>query len=89
MAKIIFWYEYWDKTKIQKNNLEKYLFKLMNTVFFGKTIKKMFEYIYTLHLEQHKKIFHRKIPGHRNGKTKIHMNKPVYLGLSVLEWVKI
>ena len=27
----------------------------MNTVFFGRTIKKMFEYIYTLHLEQHKK----------------------------------
>ena len=39
-------------------------------------------------LLSHKKIFHRISIGNRNEKTQILMNKPIYLGLSILDLSK-
>ena len=58
--------------KVEKNDFEKDLFKLMNNSVFGKTME---------NIRKHQ-IFEMK-------KTKVKMNKPIYLGLSILEISKI
>ena len=67
-----------------KNDFEKYFFKLMNNVVFEKTMENVKKNIEILNLsEQNRK-------RNRNEKTEILMkNKPVYLGLSILELSKI
>ena len=93
-----------DAKKKAKNDLEKDFFKLMNNAVFGKTIE-MLEKTEILNLsEQRKKkklfgvrtalsyykVFHRKFISNKNEKkTEIIMNRPVYLGLSILELSKI
>ena len=65
---------------------------------FSEKLWKMWKNIEILKLSQQKeekitklsfnKIFHRIFIGNRNEKTQILMNKPVYLGLSILDWSK-
>ena len=86
-----------------KNDFDKDFFILMNNAVFGKpmenvrkhrdiklvTIKKKKELFRIRTKLSYYKVFHRKLTGNRNKKTEILMNKPVYLGLSILELSKI
>ena len=88
--------------KLAKNDFEKYLFKLMNNSVFGKTIENIRKHrdiklvttdkkrsklasepnYHTINLISINLIIEMK-------KTKVKMNKPIYLGLSILEISKI
>ena len=81
--------------KASKNNFEKDLFKLMNNSVFGKTMENIRKHrdikfsnnrqknYYTINLiSEDLSIIEMK-------KTKVKMNKPIYLGLSILEISKI
>ena len=90
-------------SKIAKNAFEKDFFKLIKDVVFGKTMENV-KNIEILNLSQQNKeetirvttklsyykVFPKKSIGNRTEKkTEILMNKPIYLGLSVLELSKI
>ena len=68
--------------KLAKNDFEKGLFKLMNNSVFGKTIENIRKHRDIQLVTADKKIIEMK-------KTKVKMNKPIYLGLSILEISKI
>ena len=88
--------------KLAKNDFEKYLFKLMNNSVFGKTMENIRKHrdiklvttdkkrsklasepnYHTINLISINLIIEMK-------KTKVKMNKPIYLGLSILEISKI
>ena len=71
--------------KAAKSDFEKDLFKLMNNSVFGKTMENIrkYETINTINLiSEDLSIIEMK-------KTKVKMNKPIYLGLSILEISKI
>ena len=85
--------------KEAKNNFEKYLFKLMNNSIFGKTMEKIRKHRDIKLVKTDKK--RNKLVSEPNydiinlisedlsiiemKKTKVKMNKPIYLGLSILE----
>ena len=85
--------------KIVKNDFEKYFFKLMNNAIFGKTMKNVrnnrnIELIITeargnyLVSEPNchtTKIFSENLLAIEMKKTQILINKPIYLGLPILE----
>ena len=86
-----------------KNGFEKDFFKLMNTAAFGKTMKNVRKYsdIKLVTTERRRnylvsepnyhttKFFTENLLAIEMKKTEILMNKPVYLGLSILELSKI
>ena len=93
-----------DLRKKGKNDFEKDFFKLMNKAVFGKTMENMRKhrdiklvtaegrtnYLVSETNYHTKKVFCRKFISNRNKKkTEILMNKPVHLGLSILELSKI
>ena len=92
-----------DLRKKAKKNLKKIFFNLMNNAVFRKTMENMRKYRYqTCHNRKKKKlfgvrtklsyynVFHRiSILAIEMKLTQILINKPVYLGLSVLELSKI
>ena len=89
--------------KKAKNNFKKYFFKLMNNVVFRKIMENvrkqrnqacnnqnMRELLSVRAKLSYNKTLSRKSIRHRNEKkTQIFMNKPVYLGISILEISKI
>ena len=85
-----------------KNDLEKYFFlKLINNAVFGKTMEKVRKhraynnkqkkkiFIVRTKLSYYKMVFRKFIRNRNKKKNKCKMNKPVYLGLSILEISKI
>ena len=89
--------------KLARNNFEKYLFKLMNNSVFGKTMKNIRKHrdlkLVTTDKKRSKLVSE---PNYHTinlisedlsiiemKKTKVKMNKPIYLGLSILEISKI
>ena len=103
MAKTKYWYEYWSKEKKAKNNFEKYFFKLMNNTVFGKTMENVRNYrdtkpVTTESRENYlvsepnyhtSKFFTENLFAIEIKKTKIFMNKLVYLDLSIVELSKV
>ena len=92
-----------DLRKRPKSDFEKYFFKLMNNAVFRKTMKNVRKHG-VLNLSQQEeeqtvwwqnqiiycKAFHRKFISNRHfKKVGMFINKPVYLGLSILELSKI
>ena len=79
--------------KKAKNNFEKDFLKLMNNVVFGKTIENVRKHIYIKLFSikanlLYYKVLYRIFISNVNEKTETLMNKPVYLGLSILELSK-
>ena len=89
--------------KLAKDDFEKYLFKLMNNAVFGKTMKNIRKHRDIKLVTTNKK--RNKLVSEANyhtinyisedlsiiemNKTKVKMNKPIYLGLSILDISKI
>ena len=92
-----------ELTKKAKNDFEKDFFKLMNNAVFGKTMKNMRKHkdIKLVTTDKRKnqlvtelnyhaiKCFSENLLAIEMKKTKVKMNKPIYLGLSILEISKI
>ena len=89
--------------KAAKNDFEKYLFKLMNNSVFGKTMENIRKHrdikLVTTDKKRSKlvsepnyqtiKLISEDLSILEMKKTKVKMNKPIYLGLSILEVSKI
>ena len=89
--------------KLAKNDFEKDLFKLMNNSVFGKTMENIRKHrdikLVTTDKKRSKlasepnyhtiKLISEDLPIIKMKKTKVKMNKPIYLGLSILEISKI
>ena len=85
--------------KLSRNDFEKDLFKLMNNLVFGKTIEKIRKHRDIKLVTRDKKrsklvsepnyhtinLISEDLPIIKMKKTKVKMNKPIYLGLSILE----
>ena len=92
-----------DLTKKAENHFEKYFFKLMNTAVYRKAMENVRKYrdIRLVTTERRKnylvsepnfhptKVFTEELLAIEINKTEILLNKPVYLGLSILELSKI
>ena len=92
-----------DLRKKSKNGFEKYFFRLMNDAVLGKTMENVrkHRYIKPATTEASRnyseseanyhatKIFSENLLAMEVKKTQMHVNKPVYLGLSILELSKI
>ena len=102
MAKNIYGHEYNAKKKKAKNNFEKDFFKLMNNAVFGNIMEILRKHrdIKLVTTERrrnyfvsepnfHATKFVTKSISHRTEKTQIRMNKPAYLGLSILDLIKM
>ena len=79
-----------------KNNFEKTFFKLMNNAVFGKTMENVRKhrniklrkekYLFSIRTQfSYYKFFYRNLLAIEMRKTQILTNKPVYLGLSILD----
>ena len=89
--------------KVAKDDFEKYLFKLMNKVVLGKTMENIRKHrdikLVTTDKKRNKLVsepnYHtinyisEDLPIIEMNKTKVKMNKPIYLGLSILRISKI
>ena len=89
--------------KKAKNNFEKDFFKLMNNAVFGKTMENVRKHkdikLVTTDKRRNQlvsepnyhaiKCFSENLVAIQMKKTKVKMNKPIYLGLSILEISKI
>ena len=94
---------YTELRKAAKNDFEKGLFKLMNNSVFGKTMENIRKHrdikLVTTYKKRSKLVsepnYHtinlisEDLPNIKMKKTKVKMNKPIYLGLSILEISKI
>ena len=94
---------YTELRKAAKNDFEKGLFKLMNNSVFGKTMENIRKHrdikLVTTYKKRSKLVsepnYHtinlisEHLPNIKMKKTKVKMNKPIYLGLSILEISKI
>ena len=105
MIKTIYWYDYKTKkvkTKKVKNGFEKRFFQLMKNAVFGKTMENVRKHrniklvkaeakrnYLVSEANHHTTIFFWKFINHKNKEIQIFMNKPVYLGLSILQISKI
>ena len=92
-----------DLRKKRKNDFEKDLFKLMNNAVFGKTMENMRKHgdIKLVTTERRRnclvskpnyhttKFFTENLLAIEMKKTEILMNRPVYLGLSILKYLKL
>ena len=86
-----------------KNNIENDFFKLMNNVVFGKTMENVRKHKNNKHVTTERrrnysvsepnyhtaKFFTKNVLAIEMRKTQILMNKPVYLGLSILDLSKM
>ena len=86
-----------------KNDFEKYFFKLMNNSVFGKTMENVRKHrdikLATTHKKRNqlvsepnywtKKVFSENLVATEMKKIKVKMNKPIYLGVSILDLNKI
>ena len=89
--------------KLAKNDFEKYFFKLMNNAVFGKTMENIRKHrdikLVTTDKKRNKLVAEPNYPTMNYisedlsviemNKTKVKMNKPIYLGLSILEISKL
>ena len=88
--------------KKAKTDFEKNIFKLMNNIAFGKNLESVSKYrdiklittkertkYLVSELDYHTIFFSENLLAIEMKKTQIYMNKPVYLGLSILELSKI
>ena len=71
-----------DLRKVAKNDFEKNFFKLMNNAVFGKAMENVRIYHTMNYISEDLSIIEMK-------RTKVKMNKPIYLGLSILEISKL
>ena len=71
--------------KEAKNDFEKNLFKLMNNSIFGKTMENIRKHRDIKLVTTDKKRSKLVLEPNYHKKTKVKMNKPIYLGLSILE----
>ena len=92
-----------DLRKKAKSDFEKYFFKLMNNAVFGKTAENVRKhrdiklvtterrrnYLVSEPHFQTTRFFTERLLTIETEKTEIFMNKPVYIGLSILELSKI
>lgn len=92
-----------NKRKMAKNDLEKDFFKLMNKAVFGKTVENGRNRINVklVHTERKLKklcakpsfyrfkIFNEDLVGVENKKVKLLLNKPVYIGQTILDLSKL
>ena len=92
-----------ELSKLAKNDFEKYLFKLMNNSVFGKTMKNIRKHRHMKLVTTDKKrskfvsepnyhtinLISEDLSIIEMKKNKVKMNKPIYLGLSILEISKI
>ena len=73
--------------KNAKNDFEKVFFKLMNNAVFGKTMENVRKYrgIKLVTTDKRRnRWFSENLLATEMNKTKVKMNKPIYLGLSIL-----
>ena len=98
MVKRIYWHEYWIK-KTSKKWFRKDFFKLINNTVFGKTMENVWKHRDIKFVTTNKrrnqlvlepnyhttKYFSEDLLAIEMKKIKLKMNKPVYLGMSILE----
>ena len=84
MAKIIYWYEHRPKRK-SKNESEKDFFQLMNKIVYRKAKENVGKLVATKRRWNYLISQPNYLLAIEIRKTKILVNKPVYLGLSILE----
>ena len=92
-----------EKRKNAKNDFEKYLFKLMNNSVYGKTmenVRKHGDYEIVNTPERFQKLVNKPLFKHRHiinedlvivekDKHTVELNKPIYMGMSILDYSKI
>ena len=92
-----------EKRKLAKNDFEKNFFKLMNNAVFGKTMENLRKRVDVKLVNNEKrlkkltsmpnfhafKIFNDDLAAIQMRKTKLYLNRPIYVGFSILEISKI
>ena len=75
--------------KQEKNDFEKDFFKLMNNSVFGKTMENVWKHrdikLVTIDKRRNQLVYNKMVFSNEMKKAKVKINKPVYLGLSILE----
>ena len=92
-----------EKRKNAKNDVEKDLFKLMNNSVYGKTMENVrkhgdyeivntpehFQKLVNKPLYKHRHIIHEDLVIVEKDKHTVELNKPIYMGMSILDYSKI